>query len=32
VVSKIFPEIVFANNDESDAISVGMCYFMKDKL
>lgn len=32
VVSKMFPNVEWSNNDESDAVSVGMCYFMKDKI
>jgi len=28
-VSKIFPEMVFANNDESDAVSIALCFFKK---
>jgi len=30
VVSKRFPTINFANNDESDAVSVGLCFFIKE--
>lgn len=32
IVSKKFPELSFDDNDQSDAVGIGMCYFsMKDK-
>ena len=29
IVSKRFPEITFMNNDESDSVSVALCFFQK---
>lgn len=32
VILDKYPDIVFANEDESDSFSVGLCYFMKNKI
>jgi len=30
-VSKIYPNLIFKSNDESDACAIGICYFMQEK-
>lgn len=32
MIEKKYPELEFANEDESDAVSVGICYLIKNEL
>lgn len=32
IIEKKYPELEFANEDESDAVSVGICYLIKNEL
>jgi Holliday junction resolvasome RuvABC endonuclease subunit len=32
VIEKKYPDIEFANEDESDAVSIGLCYLIKNEL